>query len=71
MFDRRRLRRLPPEIQLEVEALIADLRAQRWLPFPPADEALPDALDPHERDVRQPGAQRAGAADDSSGLPQS
>jgi hypothetical protein len=61
---------LPPEIQLEVETLIADLRGERWLPFPPADEGLREALDDHERDVRQPGALRAGAADDSFGLPQ-
>jgi len=45
MFDRRRLRRLPPDIQLEVETLIADLRGERSVPLRPADEAVNKALD--------------------------
>ena len=71
MFHRQGLRRLPLDIQLEVEMLLSDLRGERLLPFRPGDEVLPDSLDPCEPDVGQPAAQRAGAADDSFRLPQS
>jgi hypothetical protein len=39
MFHWERLRRLPPDIQLEVETLISDLRGETSPPFRHADEA--------------------------------
>jgi len=41
----RRLRRLPPDIQLEVETLISDLRGARSIPFGHADEAGTEAFE--------------------------
>jgi hypothetical protein len=43
MFHWRRLRRLPPDIQLEVETLISDLRGERSLPLRHADEPVAEA----------------------------
>jgi hypothetical protein len=56
MFDRRRLRRLPPDIQHEVETLISDLTGERWLPFPPTAEDLPEGVELKERHNRESGA---------------
>jgi len=39
MFHWQRPRRLPLDIQLEVETLISDLRGEKSLPFRRADEA--------------------------------
>jgi hypothetical protein len=45
MFNRQRLRRLPLDIQLEVETLISDLRGEGPLPSRRADEAAAKAVD--------------------------
>jgi hypothetical protein len=45
MFHRQRLWLLPPDIQLEVETLLSDLRGEGLVPSRHADEAVAEALD--------------------------
>ena len=45
MFHSQRLWRLPPDIQLEVETLIADLRGETSLAFRSAGDAVTEAPD--------------------------
>jgi hypothetical protein len=52
MFNRQRLRRLPPDIQLEVETLLSDLRGERSLPSEALDAS---GSSRHERDADLPG----------------
>ena len=43
MFHWRPVRRLPRDIELEVEALIAELRGEARVPFRPAEERVNEA----------------------------
>lgn len=43
MFHWRLARRLPREIELEVEVLLSDLRGEAGVPFRPANEAVAGA----------------------------
>ena len=43
MFDRRGLRRLPPDIRLEVETLISDLRGENTPQLPHLGEAAAES----------------------------
>jgi hypothetical protein len=52
MFNRQQLRRLPPDIQLEVETLLSDLRGERPLPSEARDAS---GLSRHERDAELTG----------------
>lgn len=43
MFHWRPVRRLPRDIELEVETLIAELRGEARVPLPPTEEAVNEA----------------------------
>jgi hypothetical protein len=49
MFNRQGLRRLPPDIQLEVETLLSDLRGEKPLPSEACDASR------HEREAEATG----------------
>jgi hypothetical protein len=56
MFHYRPLRRLPPDIQLEIETLLSDLRGEKAPPLRDASGGCGEAVDVPRSDDRRSGA---------------